>query len=253
MQMTHLLRKVGPVDVKLIRRDSFLIFVLLFAVIIAVVLRVLLPWADARLADTGVLPNARFPVRLAGFYPMIISYMTLYTGALLVGTIFGFVLLDEKDDDTLTAMLVTPVPPSQYALYRAGVPAILAWGIVLAMLLVIDQALLPLWQLALFAAAAALTAPIIALFFATVAENKVQGMAYSKFSGVAGWTILLGWFVPAPLQWLCGLFPPFWVSKAYWMALDGDGAWWLVLLLGVVLQVGLIAWLLRCFTRAAYR
>lgn len=179
--------------------------------------------------------------------------MTLYTGSLLVGTIFGFMLLDEKDDNTLTAMMVTPVPLEQYALYRVGMPAILAFVIILAMLLIVNQTLLPLWQLALVAAGGALTAPIVSLFFATVAENKVQGFAYSKFGGVAGWTIMLGWFVPEPFQWLIGIFPPFWVSKAYWMALEGRNWWWVVLLLGVVLQIDLIGWLVRRFTKVVYR
>ena len=253
MQMTEIVRKVGPVDVKVIRRDSFLIFMFMFAVIIAVALRYLLPWANEALAENGVLPNASFPVMLAAFYPMIVAFMTLYTGSLLVGTIFGFMLLDEKDDNTLTAMMVTPVPLSQYALYRVGVPAILAGLIILGMMLFIGQALLPVWQMALLAVGGALTAPIISLFFATVAENKVQGFAYSKFGGISGWTIMLGWFVPEPWQWLIGLFPPFWISKAYWLALEGRSLWWVALLVGIVLQVGLIWWLIQRFTKAAYR
>lgn len=253
MQIFRLVGKVGPVDAKLIRRDSFLVFMFLFALSIAVILRFLLPLAERLLAENGVLPNASFPVTLAAFYPMIVAYMVLYTGALMVGTIFGFALLDEKDDDTLTAMLVTPVPPRQYALYRAGLPAVLAFVVILVMLLIVNQALLPLWQLALLAAGGACAAPIITLFFAIVAENKVQGFAYSKFTGVAGWTIILGWFAPEPLQWLLGLFPPFLVSKAYWLALDANITWLPVLLLGVILQLGLTAWLLRRFGRVVYR
>lgn len=253
MQMTELVRKVGPVDMKVIRRDSFLLFMAVFAVILALIVRYLLPWANEALAANGVLPNERFATDLSGFYPMIVVFTTLYTGSLLVGTIFGFMLLDEKDDHTLTAMLVTPVPISQYALYRVGLPAVLAFLIILVMLFIIDQALLPFWQMALMAAGGALTAPIISLFFATVAENKVQGFAYSKFGGIAGWTILIGWFVPEPFQWLIGLFPPFWVSKAYWLALEGRNLWWAALVVGIVLQIGLIAWMVQRFTKAAYR
>ena len=253
MQMTDLVRKVGPVDLKLIRRDSFLLFMLAFAVVIAVLMRYLLPWANETLAANGVLPNARFSTTLAEFYPLIVGYMTFYTGALLVGTIFGFVLLDEKDDNTLTAMMVTPVPLSQYALYRVGLPAILAFFIIVGMMLIVGEALPAFWQLLLLAAGGALTAPIISLFFAIMAENKVQGFAYSKFSGVAGWTILLGWFVAEPWQWLMGLFPPFWINKAYWMALDGRPLWWLALVAGLVLELGLIRLLILRFQKIAYQ
>lgn len=253
MQMTELVRKIGPVDVKVIRRDSFLLFMLSFAAIIAVVLRYLLPYVTVQLAENGILPGERFPVPLTEFYPMIIGFMTLYTGSLLVGTIFGFMLLDEKDDDTLTAMMVTPVPLNQYALYRVTLPTILAFVIILVMFYIVGQALLPVWQMALIAAGGALTAPIITLFFAIVAQNKVQGLAYSKFGGISGWTILLGWFVPEPFQWLIGLFPPFWINKAYWLALDGRGLWIGALAVGIVLQLALIWWMLQLFMKRAYR
>ncbi len=252
MHLTQLVGKLGRSDVKLIGRDNFLLFMLAFAVIIATVLRFALPPMDAYLNEIGVLPNQTVPMRLADIYPMLVVYMGVYTGALLVGTVFGFVLLDEKDHHTLRAMMITPVPLKQYVLYRAGLPAILAFFIILAMALFINQALLPLWQLILISAGGSLTASIIALFFATFAENKVQGFAYSKFGGISGWAFLIGWFVPEPWQWLIGLFPPFWIGKAYWMAFAGNNWWWLALIIGVILQLGLIRFLVQRFYRVAY-
>ncbi len=253
MQWTQLVGRLGRSDVKLIGRDRFLIFMFIFVVYIAVVLRYGLPWLNTYLADNRVMPGDTIPIPLSDIYPLLIAYMAFYTGALLVGTVFGFVLLDEKDHNTLTAMLVTPVPLSQYALYRAGLPAVLALFIVLGEVLFINQALLPLWQLLLISAGAAFTAPIASLFFAIVAENKVAGFAYAKFVGISGWSILIGFFVPEPWQWLIGVFPPFWVSKAYWMALEGQSLWWLALIAGIVLQIGLINWLLQRFNKVAYR
>ena len=253
MQMTNLVGKLGRNDLKLIGRDSFLLFMFLFAIIIAVVLRFGMPWLNNILIENGVMPSQTFAMSLADVYPMLVAYMAIYTGALLVGTIFGFVLLDEKDQNTIKAMLVTPVPLKRYVLYRVGGPAILAFFIILGMAYFINQALLPWWQMILISAGGALTAPIISLFFATVAENKVQGFAYSKFGGISGWTILIGWFVPEPWQWLIGLFPPWWISKAYWLALEGRSWWWIALIIGVVLQIALINWLMQQFNKVAYR
>jgi fluoroquinolone transport system permease protein len=103
------------------------------------------------------------------------------------------------------------------------------------------------------AAGASLTAPIVSLFFATFAANKVQGFALSKFGGVAGWTVMLGWFVPMPLQLVIGVFPPFWMSKAYWMILEGNDWWWATFVIGVVTQLVLIAVLMRRFETAAHQ
>lgn len=252
MQMTQIVRKLGRNDIKLIGRDSFLVSMLLYIFIIAVVLRYALPWLDNYLVENGVLPNETITFGLTDIYPMIVAYLSIYIGAVLVGVIFGFMLLDEKDDNTLKAMLVTPISLNQYLLYRVGVPTVVAFFGVLGQMLIINQALVPLWQMLLIAAGAALTAPIAALFFATFAANKVQGFAMTKFVGVAGLTILLGWFVAEPLQFLIGLFPPFWVAKAYWMALEGRDLWLGALLIGVVTQVVLLWALTRRFNKVAY-
>jgi len=132
-------------------------------------------------------------------------------------------------------------------------PLWLALVAILGELLFINQALLPLWQLLLITAGAALIAPIITLFFATVAENKVAGFAYSKFAGISGMVIMISYFVPEPWQWLMGLFPPFWICKAYWMAHAGANLWWVALAVGIVLQVGLIGWFMDRFGKVAYR
>jgi fluoroquinolone transport system permease protein len=253
MQMTQLVRNLGRNDVKIIGRDSFLITMFIYMMGTAVALRFGLPWLNTYFAENGVLPNESLAMTFAEVYPMIVAFISIFLGAMMVGMIFGFVLLDEKDDNTIKAMLVTPVPLNQYVSYRVGVPAIIAYLCIVAEVLLINQALIPLWQLLLIAVGAALTAPITALFFATFADNKVQGFAMTKFIGTAGMIIMLAWFVAEPVQWLFGLFPPFWISKAYWMALDGNNFWWLALLVGIVLQAGLIVWLVRRFNTAAYK
>ena len=75
----------------------------------------------------------------------------------------------------------------------------------------------------------------------------------TKFVGLAGWVILGAWFVDIPWQWLFGLFPPYWVTKAYWMVLDGNSWWWVALVVGIVTQIGLIGWLAKGFKEMAYR
>lgn len=253
MIMTELITKLGRNDARLIGRDSFLSFMFVYAAIIALVLRAGLPWLNNYLIDVGVMPGETISISLADVYPMLMAYFAIFAGSLLVGTVFGFVLLDEKDQNTLRAMLVTPVPLSKFVAYRLAMSAVFAFVIVLAMLLIINQALLPLWQMILIAAAGSLAAPIVTLFFAVLAENKVQGFAYSKFVGISGMFIMFGWFIPQPWQWLCGIFPPFWVAKAYWLALAGSGWWWVVLIIGVVLELALIGWFIQRFNKVAYR
>ena len=254
MQMTQLVSKLGRNDARLIRRDSFLIFMFAFVLILGVVLRLGIPALNNYLAENNVLNSETFIASLSELYPMFVTYMGIYTaGGVIVGTVFGFMLLDERDDNTIKAMLVTPVPMSQYVLYRVGLPTFIAAFVIIIEVLFINQALLPAWQLVLIAISGSLAAPIVALFYATFAGNKVQGFAYSKFVSLAGWIIMGGWFVPEPVQWLLGFFPPFWTSKAYWLAVEGNGLWLIVWLISLITQIGLIYWLVQRFIKVAYR
>ncbi len=253
MTLAQLIPTLSRNDARRIGRDRFLLLMIALVIYLAVILRFGLPWLDGYLADNGILPGEMITQRLSDYYPLIVAFMGVFQGALITGTLFGFALLDEKDDQTLTAMLVTPVPFNQYILYRVAVPTILSAFIVVFLVWFINQALIPLWQLILIALGAALAAPISALFYGISSENKVQGLAMSKFVSLFGYIIVGAWFVDEPWQWLFGLFPPYWITKAYWLALEGRSLWVGTLLLGVVLQAGLIVWLVGRFKRVAYR
>jgi fluoroquinolone transport system permease protein len=250
MQFTKSIRELSRNDVKLIGRDSFLLMILAYILGLAVFIRFALPWLDIYLAE-----NTDLSFRLTEFYPMFVAFASVFLGAIMAGMVFGFVLLDEKDDNTLKAMLVTPMPISQYIAYRVLIPAVLAFFIVLAEVYIMNLAgtALAFWQMLFIAFAASLTAPIATLFFAIAAENKVQGFAMTKFTGTAGMLILFAWFVDEPWQWLFGLFPPFWVSKAYWLALEANPLWLLALLIAILSQSLLIWLMLRLFNRVVYQ
>ncbi|MEL6526209.1 MAG: hypothetical protein AAFQ07_10920, partial [Chloroflexota bacterium] len=130
--MTQLVRKLSQNDVKLIGRDSFLMTMMIYVFVLATILRFLLPWGSDYLAENGILPNESLDVTLADMYPAVIAFFALFLGALLLGIVFGFMLLDEKDDNTLTAMMMTPVSLDQYMLYRIGIPTVLGFFGVLA-------------------------------------------------------------------------------------------------------------------------
>ncbi|MGH1342531.1 MAG: hypothetical protein ACRBN8_13305 [Nannocystales bacterium] len=237
----HLLRN----DARLIARDKMLGTMTVVVLCMGVGMRYGLPAVDAALASSGVMPSASSSLRFSDTYPAFAVFIALWQGANFPGIVFGFVLLGEKEDNTLEAMRVTPLSLKRYAGYRVAVSAVAAFVIIVYLALSMGIAQLPLLQLLPFAAGASLTAPLSLLAYATFADNKIQGLAYTKFGGLAGLLILVGYFVPGPWQWLLGVFPPFLVAKGYWMALEGNVAAVAPLLIGVVLQLVLIRVLLR--------
>jgi len=125
---------------------------------------------------------------------------------------------------------VTPVALVDYMLWRSLLSWTLGFGVTLAQMLFIgpaleqpgmDTAALPgLIPLIGLCALAGLGAPLFMLFLAATASDKVQGFAMAKFIGIGGLLILVGWFLPSPLDWLPAPFPPYLVAKAYWLSLS---------------------------------
>lgn len=245
--LTKVLRTMARNDVRLIGRDSFLTGMIVMVLATAVILRFFLPWLENTLAQQPELG-----IGVADYYPMVISYL-VFLGSILSGVVVGFILLDERDDNTLKALLVTPLPLPYYIAYRVVVPMALAFVVGVLDILIVNQSVIPVWQLVPIVAVGALTAPAATLFFGGFAENKVQGFALVKILGAIGMLLVAAWFVPEPLQFLFGLFPPYWVAKAYWLAYAGNPNWLLALVLGFGLMLGLIALLTRRFRAMAYR
>ena len=221
-------------DVRLIFRDSMLIMLSCFIVVIALFARYMLPIIDSSL-------QASSNIEFSYTFPMWFAFLALWQAALIPGIIIGFLVLDEKEDNTLIALCVTPLPLDFYLIYRVSLAAIISFIFSLLMAALTGLLEIVFWKYVLTAMTCSLLAPIVVLLLASFATDKVQGLALTKFGGVAGLTIMGGWFVSEPYQWLFGIFPPFLTSKAYWMFIEHRAQAWWILLLAVFLQ----AWVLR--------
>jgi fluoroquinolone transport system permease protein len=101
----------------------------------------------------------------------------------------------------------------------------------------------PLLPIALLAA---LEGPIFALLLASLAANKVQGLAVMKGLSLILVAPLVAYFVAEPSQWLFGLAPTFWPIKAFWQALAGE-SWRFTVSLGFIINGSILLLLLRHF------
>jgi fluoroquinolone transport system permease protein len=247
LNLTRALRTLTLNDARLIGRDSFLSGMIGFMLIFAILLRFGIPWLTDVIAQ-----NPDVQLDLTTYYPLLLAYMAIFQGAMIGGLMIGFIVLDERDDNTIKALLVTPLPVTYYLAYRVLIPSLLGFGVILMDFMVINLALVPLWQLILIAAVGGLFGPIAMLMLATLAENKVQGFVQVKIIGTSGLLIFAAWFLQPPFEYLVGLFPPYWAAKAYWMAYAGDPNWWLPLIVGALYSGVVIGLIMRRFRKVAY-
>lgn len=244
MRAVGVLRALGPIDVKSVRRDSLLRWMFLIPLLIGFLFRWGVPMVAAQL-------DTRFGFDLAPYHPLIASALVMIT-PMLYGMVIGFLLLDQKDDRTLTALQVTPLTNAGYLLYRLGVPLLLSVVMTVVVLQLSGLGTVGLDGQLLAAVAGAPLAPMGALFLAAFARNKVQGFALMKASGVINWPPIIAYFVHSKWQWAFGLCPTYWPVKLYWELEAGGAAVWPVLLVGVAYCSLLSALMLRRFDRVMH-
>jgi fluoroquinolone transport system permease protein len=202
-------RALAAADSQILWRDPLLGWVLLLPLGVALMIRVLVPPIADALADNGV--------GLEPYYPLIMSGY-LMTAPGIVGMVVGFMLLDERDARTLSALRVTPLSIRSYLGYRLTGPLIVGTFTTLVAYPLAGLAPTPLSILFPIAVIGGLSAPTLALVLAIAAPNKVAGFAVVKVLNLVNLLPLIAYFVPMPAQLVAGVLPAFWPMRALWAA-----------------------------------
>ncbi|MFQ5739974.1 MAG: hypothetical protein ACE5JX_13280 [Acidobacteriota bacterium] len=237
-------RSLSLIDWKSIRRDPMLRWLILYPVAIAFLLRWLTPVITASL-------ESRFGFDLRPYYVLIMSFALLIMPG-LCGMVIGFLLLDQRDDRTLTALQVTPLSLGGYLSYRLAMPMVLSLLFTLLLIPLAGLVQVGFWALLASALSAAPLAPLYALFLASFASNKVQGFALAKGVGVLMIPPLVAYFVASRWQLAFGLAPHYWPAKVFWMVHGREPHVLLFILIGLAYQGLLILALMRRFDRVMH-
>lgn len=244
MNIVQIYRAIGPVDLKNVRRDSMLVWLPLMPPMVALLAR----WGIPALTE-WLLAQVGFD--LTPYHLLIMSFFMPFPAGFM-GVITGFLLLDERDDRTLTALMVTPMPLTGYLTYRLSAPLIVS--MLIALLIYPLVGLLPLpWPPLLFIALlSGFAAPILALVLASLALNKVAGLALQKMLGSVLFLPVVAYFLPEPWQWLAGIFPTYWPMKVFWLAASGQ-PYLLPLVIGAFINIAYLVAFTRLFDRVMHR
>jgi len=246
MSLVSVLRSLGPIDVRGIRRDRMLTWMVVIPVIAALVLRWGLPALTRRLLEAN-----RFD--LTPYYPALVAYFFVIMCPIMFGTVIAFLLLDEKDDNTLAALSVTPLTMTAYIAYRVAIPILLTIAIMFVIFPLANVTVFDPVAILLTAIAAAPTAPMFALYVASYAQNKVQGFALMKLSGVLLFLPIIAYFIHSRWEYAFGVVPTYWPMKVYWMLEAGEPVVWPFLLVAVVYQSLVTLFLVGRFNRVMWR
>jgi fluoroquinolone transport system permease protein len=242
----RVLTAFGLSDWRNIQRESFLLYMLI------------IPWGMVAVAQLLVPPLRDWALEayvfdIVALYPLFLSVFFIIEMPMIFGLLYGLLLLDERDDHTLTAVMVTPVSIGSYATYRMFVVWLLSFTYV--MLTALASGLMRevnAMQLVPVALVASIMGPMIMLLLAAFARNKVEGLALLKGVGILLVGTMAAFFVTSEWQIAFGILPSYWVAKAYWVLAEG-GQPWVYLLVGTAYFSGLVLLLLNVFLKRIRR
>ena len=167
---------------------------------------------------------------------------------MMLGMVYGFMLLDERDEGIITSISVTPFGKTGYFQLRMGLPFLYSTITVFLFSYLLGlQDIISLWEVFLVSLIFSLNAPIMLWFLGAFADNKVEGMAISKGFGLLLSAILIDYLVPAPLDWLAAYSPVFWVERAVFSA--QMISFFVYIIIGLLFHLLLLGWLFRRFQK----
>lgn len=205
---------------------------------LALVMRVGLPALSGEFAST---------VDPARYYPLAAGTLVLFS-PYLYGFVVGVFMLEDREQNVLGALRVTPLTGRGYLAYRGvtvyllSVVGTVASVVLFGLVSVRVSILLPV------VAVAALSGPAVSFLFASVADDTIGALAINKLLGIPILVCVAAIaVVPEPVQFLAGLFSPYWPLKAFVAGLGGDPTFLAYLAVGLIVHVVALGAFVRRF------
>ena len=236
-------RVLAPNDLRLIRRDPWLLLLLIVMPLTALILRWLVPFVGDLVAEW---------VELERYYGLIVAGVVVGNQPVFLGAIIGLLFIEEREEGTLLALQASPISLRIFLGYRLLVAMGLSLVLTSIGVPLVGLVSVSLPQLLTAAALAALAVPLVGLVYAIYIPNRVQALIALRPVQFWGGLPVLLYFAPTPWQWVGSVPGPlYYPMRLFWGAAEGRAEWWL-LLPGVLVQGAALLWLLRRFERSVW-
>ncbi|MBS4538635.1 ABC transporter permease [Clostridium sp. D2Q-11] len=191
-------------------RDSIMKFLLFYPIILGLIGRYALPI---------IAENSGFSIER--YADLILVILTLFTPH-IYGALIGFSILDDRDDNILSSIKVTPLGINQFLSFRIAMAFVLCFlGTVFVMWFsdVGDISMINIISLAFLAS---LAAPMTGLLINSISSNKIEGFAVVKGSGtILAFPIIALFFIDKK-EFFFSFAPGFWPAKAISSLIRGE-------------------------------
>lgn len=196
-----------------------------FSLLLALIVRLLVPYLETQLSYS-----------LAPWYQIIVLGLILL-GTSISGGMVGFSIIDDRDDQILQAIEVSPVSFELFLDIRLGLCIVLGWVMGILIPLIAQLGDIPFHVRFLVPISAGLFSSLCAMLVNFFASNKVEGFAMMKAVGFIVAFPIASQFFSDFKQYFFAIEPNFWTAKAFSLSLTAhvdSGEFWFFWAVGIV-------------------
>jgi fluoroquinolone transport system permease protein len=202
-----MLKTVIKAELRNMTRDRLYVFFFFYPVLLGV-------------AGYFLIPYLQGVVGPGNFLPEIIAMLFILMTGYMFGALTAFTLLDDKDDNVLMSLKITPISVKMYVAVKLVVSFI--FGFIATMVIIYATNFLPnssFGTILLISVVGALQAPGIALIINSFARNKVEGFVMMKMSALILGIPVIAFFVQSWQEVFLIFAPGFWSARMIQMEL----------------------------------
>lgn len=182
------------------------------------------------------------------------SFAAIFLGVtfpILTGMMTGLFILDERDENIISYYAVTPLMRRGYMVYRLALPSVLCAFLSSLYFIASGLSNFQLEHIYILLLLA-IEAPVFALFLASFASNKVEGLALSKIGGLFIAGPIVAYFIPSPWQSIGAWIPTYWPAKLFFTIEEAQSFNVLIcFIVGLIFHLSLLSIMIRIFIKRA--
>ena len=204
-------------DIKNILRDPIM---LSMASVVPLLFAVALFW---------LLPfGLRSFVWLRPWEAQIVTFCVMQIG-ILMGAVTAFMILDDRDESSLQALMATPLSQRRYLVFRLGIPVVYTFVLSLVLLLIAKSNLSSI-EIIGTSVLNSLLVPLFSLSVTSLASNKVEGLTWVKGINLIAFLPVASFFIESGWRKILGIIPTYWIYHynaiaAQLKSQQPEGAW----------------------------
>lgn len=185
----------------------------------------------------------RWPV--VGEYSGVILMWACMQSSTMFGFIYGFLFLEEKEENINQALRVVPVTGIMLVFSRLLIGMGISFLVSMILFHFGGVVRLPWIREILLSILYSLSAPLITLLLAAFARNRIEGLAQMKLVNILLMLPGLIYFLPYKFLHLIAIVPTYWSFRATEMAILQSNTFLLYFTGGMLLHMGIILLLNR--------